>query len=427
MSVKNYKTVIPIFKLKVFRLNSTSFYIARRIAFGGRASFSSFIIKIAIAAVALSLAVMIISTAIIAGFKKEISDKIFGFWGHIRITNFQSNTSFENTSPIDKRQVFFPYKNDIEGVKSIQTFATKPAILMSDSNIEGIVLKGVGSDMDWSFFKKYLTEGDIFAVSDTGKVNSILISDYTARRLQVKSGDMLLVNFVQEQMRYRKLKVSGIYKTGLQDYDMQFALIDIGHIQHLNDWNREQVGGFSVWVDNVDSIDAVNEHLYHNVLGASLNSNSIRDLLTNIFDWIQLQQTNERIILALMILVAIINMSSALLILILERTNMIGILKALGADNQKIRRIFLYTASLIIGNGMLLGNALALLLYYIQQHFHIITLPEESYYLSVVPLLLEWKTLLLLNAGTFAICWAALILPTYLASRISIIKAIRFE
>ncbi|MEZ4914435.1 MAG: FtsX-like permease family protein [Chitinophagales bacterium] len=404
------------------------FWIAKRIAFSKNSSFSAFIIKVAVLAIALSLGVMIVSNSIINGFKKEIEEKVFGFWGHIRISSFEDKYAYDNSSPVSVRQDFYPNLPQMDDeVASIQVFATKPAILMTGEQIEGIVLKGIGTDVDWSFFRQYLVEGTTFMPSDTSASNDMLISTYTAKRLGLKVDDKVLVYFVQQQSRYRKLRVAGIYNTGLVDYDAQFALIDIAHIRKLNNWKNDEVGGFSVWLKSIHHLEEANQRIYHQYIGSELNANTIRDILPNIFDWLALQQTNERIITILMIFVAVINIISALLILILERTNMIGILKALGANNWFIRKIFLSQAAYIILTGLFWGNVVALAICYLQQHFQWLKLPEESYYISIVPIEIDYFTLVLLNVGVFVVAIISLILPTIIVSNIRPIEAIRFE
>jgi len=370
---------------------------------------------------------MLISTAMVIGFKKEISRKVFGFNGHINITSFDANSSFEDLAPISKDDNFYAYLDTLDGIKNVQVFAHKIGVLKKDESIEGIVLKGVGSDFDWSYFQDYLVEGQAFEVQDSTRINDILVSRYTADRLQLEVNEEILIYFVQQRIRYRKFKVVGIYKTGLEEFDERFALVDIGHIQRLNKWAKDQVGGCTVILDNPDDLEKMNEYIYYQVLGPELRSTTMKQANPGIFEWLELQNMNEIIILTLMVIVATINMVSALLILILERTNMIGILKALGANNQSIRWIFLYNAAYIIGIGLIIGNIIGLGFCATQYYFEFITLPEESYYLSVAPIDFNWLNVLLINLGTFLISLLALIIPSYLVSFIDPIKAIRFE
>ncbi|OWY24141.1 ABC transporter permease [Sphingobacteriales bacterium UPWRP_1] len=406
---------------------NVAWFITRRIAFGKGRSFSGFIITIAVAAVALSVAVMLITTATVNGFQNQISRKIFGFWGHIHISKFDLNQSYEDIHPVSIYQSFYPALDTVPGIKHIQVYAHKAGIIKTDTEIEGIVLKGIGVDFDWTFFKEYLTEGNIISVSDTAKSNEILISQTTARRLKLKTGDKLAVYFVQDPPLVRKFTISGIYKTGLEEYDEKYALIDIRHIQKLNKWENDEVGGFEVFLNHTEDLQYFSDLIYYQIAGQDLQSQNIREINPNIFEWLQLQDMNERVILALMTIVAIINMITALLILILERTNMIGILKALGATNWSIRRIFLYNAMYIVGWGLIIGNVLGLGICILQQRFGFITLPEESYYVSVAPIDLNPLTIVVLNVATMVICLFALVWPSYLVTAINPIKAIRFK
>lgn len=406
---------------------NTAWFITRRIAFGKRRSFSGFIITIAVAAVALSVAVMLITTATVNGFQNHISRKIFGFWGHIHISKYSLNSSYEDLFPVTIHQSFYPAIDTINGVKHIQVYAHKAGIIKTNDDIEGIVLKGVSTDFDWGFFNEYLVEGKVFELSDTSKSNDILISQTTAKRLHLNAGDGLAIYFVQNPPLVRKFNISGIYKTGLEEYDEKYALIDIKHIQKLNNWEEDQVGGFEVFLDRMEDLPFFSDLIYYEIVGQDLYSQTIKEINPNIFEWLALQDMNEQVILCLMALVAIINMITALLILILERTNMIGILKALGASGWEIRKIFLFNAAYIIGWGLFIGNVLGLSICFLQHKFGFIKLPEESYYISVAPIDIDPITVATLNAGTMMICLIALIWPSYLATTINPIKAIRFK
>ena len=401
------------------------YFVARRIAQSKGKSFSRFIVRLAIIAIALSLAVMIITTAIVTGFKKEISEKMFGFWGHIHINHLEANRSYQEV-PVNKQQNFYPSIDTLKEIRHIQVFAKKAGIIKTDTEMEGIVLKGIGSDFDWRFFERYLVAGSAFSLSDTSISKYILISQATASRLNFKVGDDVVVYFSQKPTRVRKFEVGGVYKTGLEEFDRMFALVDIGHIQKLNNWARNQVGGFEIFIHDVNQLDEIGDFIYYSVLDPSLYAQTIKEMQPAIFDWLGLQDINTQFILRLMVLVAAINMITALLILILERTNMIGILKALGAKSWSIRKIFLYNAAYIIGIGLFWGNVLGIGLCLIQQYFHLIKLPEASYYISVAPINLDMFFILGLNVGTLIICLLLLLLPSYLVTRINPIKAIRW-
>jgi len=308
----------------------------------------------------------------------------------------------------------------------VQAYANKAGIIKFNEQIEGIILKGVAPDFNWQFFREYLVAGEIFQVTDTSAKDQVVISRYTADRLHLEVGDPFLVYFIQDPPRVRKLTISGIYDSGLGEFDKFYALVDIGHIRDLNGWEEDQVGGFEVFIDDVEQLQQRSDDVYK-AIGPDLYAESIQNKIPNIFDWLQLQNTNEVVILVLMVLVASINMISVLLILILERTNMIGILKAFGATNWTIRKVFILNAAYIIGLGLVWGNVLGLGICFIQDYFEVITLPQKSYYVSVAPIYINPLNILLVNAGTLVICTLSIVMPTYLVSRINPIKAIRFS
>ncbi len=421
-------------------------------AASGQQSFSRLIIRIAIIAVALSVSVMIISTSLIRGFKNEISSKIFGFWGHIHIMDTRANNSME-AYPVDIDQVFYPYLDTISkvtyldnpsflgytfydrivekqtnaGISHIQVFATLPGVIRSKDEIEGIILKGIGKDYNWENLNAYLKEGRKLDLSD-GISKEILISRQTANRLSLEVDDRLVVHFIKNNDQIQKrFTVAGIYKTGLEEYDLKFAIVDIRILQQLLGWDEDQVGGFEVFIEDIDDLDQINEHIYIEEIPNDLYSQTIRDKSPSIFEWLELQDINEIVILSLMILVSIINMITTLMILILERTNMIGTLKALGYTNLGIRKIFLYYATYIICIGLFWGNLIGISICAIQDYFKIIKLSEADYYLSYAPIEFNWLSILALNLGTLIITLIFLIIPSYLVTRISPVEAIRFK
>ncbi|MCC6281151.1 MAG: ABC transporter permease [Saprospiraceae bacterium] len=428
------------------------FFIARRIAFSSGKSFSKVILRIAIAAVALSVAVMIASTALIAGFKTEISKKIFEFWGHIHISDTGYALSYE-PQPIDRQQTFYPSLDTLQhivyteqetflgyetgrevektsrgGIRHIQVFAHKPGIIRTKTDLEGILLKGVSNDFDWGNLKPYLVAGDIINMQDSAPSREIIISQQTADRLQVGVGDKFIVHFVKEREQLRRLfQICGIYKTGLEEYDRKFAICDIRQTQNLLGWNENQVAGFEIWLDDLHDLDLYNEYIYNEVLPADLLSVSIRDKFPAIFEWLQLQDYNEVVIISLMLAVAIINMITALMVLLLEHTSLIGILKALGESNGRIRQIFLYYASVITMTGMFWGNLIGLGFCYLEDKFHFIHLNEADYYLSYAPVRLNWAAIIGVNVGTLVITVVFLVLPALWISTIAPVRAIRFR
>jgi len=429
------------------------FFIARRIARAGKRNFSRFILRIAVVAVALSVAVMVATTALIAGFKAEISRKIFGFWGHIHISDTAYSLSFE-PKPIEQNQAFYPALDTVRairyqepetilgfetgretagmsngGIRHIQVFTHKPGIIRTKSAMEGILLKGIGSDFDWANLQPYLLPGGRpLGLNDSMPSRDIIISQQTANRLQVGVGDKFVVHFVKDNDQIRRMfQVCALYKTGLEEYDRKFALCDIRVVQDLLGWNHHQVAGFEVWLDDIHDLDLYNEFIYDEVLPSELLSVSIRDKFPAIFEWLQLQDYNEVVILALMLAVAIVNMITALLVLVLERTNMIGVLKALGETNGRIRQIFLYHAAVITLTGMFWGNLIGVGFCILQDRFHLIRLNEADYYLSYAPVQLNWFPWLLINLGTLVVTLVFLVLPSLAVSKISPVRAIRFE
>jgi lipoprotein-releasing system permease protein len=389
-------------------------------------------VRISTIAVALSLAVMILSVAIITGFKKEIREKTIGFGSHIQILNLDSNSSFE-TRPIDSEQDFLPELRAMKSVKHIQVFAIKPGIIKTDNDIQGVVLKGVGNDFDWSFFEKVLLEGDILSVSDSTISNGAIISKTTAKKLQLKLGDKFDMFFVQTPPRVRRFTVNGIFDTQMAEFDKLFVLADIRHIQRLNDWSPTQVTGFEVMINNFDRLDHIALDVEEVVAfkffedGSRLRVQNIKEKYPQIFDWLGLQDLNVIILLILMLAVAGINMISGLLIIVLERTNMIGILKALGAENGLIRRIFIIQSGHIILKGLFWGNLAGLSIAFLQLKFGIVKLDEANYYLALVPININLIHILLLNAGTFLVTLTMLLVPSMVISRISPEKTIKFE
>ncbi len=398
---------------------------------------------------------MIIATAMVNGFQKEIRNKVLSFWSHLEIVPFSLTNSLQDEG-IYKYQDFYKDSTLIPQARHIQVTALKAGLLKTNEDFEGIVLKGTGSDFEWDNFLPYLKAGDRMHPGDAGSQRDILISKTTADRLNLKINDKLVVAFMGRSVRNRPFVVKGIYETGLEDFDRRYALVDIGLIQELNNWGTDTVGGFEVFLKEKelfksrwkayyfmlfgglmnkehaeemrkDPIEEIGEKVYAQVNNPRLDVQTIKSINPGIFDWLDLQTMNELIILTLMVVVAAINMITALLILILERTNMIGIMKALGAGNLSIRRIFIYYSAVIIGIGLLAGNVFGIGLCLLQKHFHLLKLPQESYYLSYAPIDMNWSWILALNLATILITLVLLIIPSTLVSRISPVKAIRFE
>ncbi|MBK5286029.1 MAG: ABC transporter permease [Bacteroidia bacterium] len=401
--------------------------IASRILRKGGQSHNSTrpIIRIALTGIALGMAVMITAVAVVTGFQREIREKIIGFGSHIQITSFDMNNSFES-SPISKQQSFYPSLDTVQGIKHIQVFATKAGIIKTGTEIQGVMLKGVGSDYDWTYFRNKILSGKILSLNDSAKSDDILISKKISQRLELKVGDKLIMHFIQQPPRYRKFLVAGIYETGLEEFDNLFVFCDIGHIRKLSDWADDQIGGFEIQVDDFNNLDKTGEKVYETI-GHDLNARTIKEIYPQIFDWLGLQDVNTAIIIALMIIVAGINMISALLIIMLERTNMIGMLKAMGTSDGTLIKIFISVSSKLIGKGMLLGNIFGIGLCLIQKQWEIIGLNQESYYINHVPIHLAVWDILFLNTGTFIVCTVMMILPTMIISGINPVMAIRFR
>lgn len=413
------------------------YFIAKRITFSAenKTGISNSVLKIAISAVAVGMTVMIITISIITGFKNEIYRKIIGFRSHISIKNRDMNITFE-TMPIAKKQDFYPNIVKEKGIKHIQVYATKPGIIKTKNEIQGIVLKGVDTDFDWSFFEESLVAGELFIVKENQKSNKIIISKRFSDLLEIEINDKLTVYFVQNPPRIRIFTVSGIFSTGMEELDKTFAICDIKHIQSLNNWNKkskELVSGFEIFIDDFDELDKISKNLKDSLSGM-LNENGTMLEVSNfkqqypaIINWLSLSDLNVKVILALMIIVAMLNMISGLLIIILERTNMIGILKALGTENFKIQKIFIYSGIHLIGKGLIWGNIIGVSILLIQKYFGIIPLDPKIYYVSTVPVNLNIIYLFLLNFGTLIITGLSLLFPVMLISKINPANAIKFN
>jgi lipoprotein-releasing system permease protein len=411
------------------------YFIAHRLIKGRRegTSFSRPINVIAIVGIAMGLAVMILAVAILTGFKRQIREKVVGFGSHIQIMNFDSNISFE-TTPISDTQAFIYKIKQIPGIEHIEVFATKAGIIRTNEDIQGVVLNGIGSDFDWSYFKSNMVDGSVFMAADTGSPsNNVIISKKIANMLKLKTGDSFSMLFIQDPPRQRKFTISGIYETSLEEFDKMYVFCDIGHIKRLNGWRDDQVSGFEVFINDFDKLDEMTSEV-RDAIGYKITEEDTKFKVTNIrirypqiFDWLNFQDINVIIIILLMLIVAGFNMISGLLILILEKTNMIGVLKSLGAEDITIRRVFLYQAAYLIGKGLFWGNFIGIGLAYLQLKTGLITLDPTSYYIKTVPVNLELSHILLLNAGTMTAIILMLLVPSQLISRITPVKAIRYD
>lgn len=415
---------------------NTERFIANRIlkGSGNDNRLSKPIVQISIVGIALGLAVMILTVSIVTGFQNEIRNKLIGFGSHIQILNYDNNSSDEQQS-INADQPFLSELKQHPEINNIQVFANKSGIIKTKTDNEGVVIKGVGADYNWQFIKDNLKEGEVFSVSDTGVSKSIVISKYLANKLEIKVNEKMSIYFLtkktdssyaQYQQRVKVFYVSGIYETGFEDFDKNIVLVDIHQIQKLNYWNNNQIGGFEIQLNNYNKVDEIGTEVNY-LIGQDLIAQTVKERHPSIFSWLDLQDMNAIIVIALMILVAGINMISALLILILERTNMIGILKALGASNGSIQKIFLINATHLIGKGLLWGNVIGLSIALIQQHYGIFKLDQTAYYVSVIPININPLHIILLNVGTLVCCILMLIVPSFIISKITPVKAIRFS
>ena len=403
-------------------------FITRHILSKGKENLSAPAIRIAIVSISLGLIVMILSIAILTGFQKEIRDKVSGFASHITITSYDFNKSLEST-PVLINQSFYPHLDTVQGVDHIQVFATKGGIIKTKDQIEGVILKGVGRDFKWDILEGWITEGRIPVYTDSVRSLEIVMSATIADKMNFVLGDDVRMYFVtngESQPRGRKFQIAGIYSSGMEEFDAQFIYGDIRQIQRLNKWSEDMVSGFEVLVDDFDKVEEIGEEV-KSVIGYHLKSETVNQTEEQILSWLELQDMNVVVIIVLMMLVAGFSVISALLILILEKTNMIGILKALGTMNASIRKIFIYNAIYIIGIGMFWGNVIGLSLCLLQSYFGLLPLPEESYYLSTVPIHFPWTQIIILNVGTLIFCTLMLIIPSYVITRIMPVKAIRFK
>ena len=408
------------------------YFIAKRLISSKdrKSSISAPIIKIAIAAIAIGMVMMIVSVATGIGLQQKIQQKVAAFNGHIVISNFDDNASQVSLEPISITQDFYPKFKNITEIKHVQAVASKAGIIRTANSFEGIILKGVGKDYQWDNIKEYLTVGRLPDFSQ--KLNAeVLISQFLANRLNLKLGDNFNAFFIKENAEsklpnLRIFKIVGIYNSGFQEFDSAYIIGDIRHIQRINKWQPNQIGAFEVFIDNFGELKNKGQEVYEKI-DSSLNTKTIQEKYAYIFEWLQLFDFNIIVILTVMVIVATINMVVALLVLILERTQMIGVLKSIGANNWQIRKIFLYNAFYLIVKGLFWGNFIGIGLVLVQKYFGVVQLNPENYYVNQAPVYLNWMYILLLNLGTIIICLLVLLVPSYIITKISPVKAIRFD
>ncbi len=408
------------------------YFIAKRLIRGKehKISISAPIIKIAIAAIAISVFMMLIAIATGVGLKHKIREKVAAFNGHIQIYNYDNNTSDVSVVPVSIEQDFYPEFTSVDGISHVQAVATKGGIIRTEDTFEGFIAKGVGSDYNWEVFKEYLVEGELPDYS--GDLNTeVLLSQLMANRLQLKIGDSFSAFFPKEEdplkPNQRNFKLVGIYDSGFEEIDGTLVFIDIRHIQRMNKWEDTQVGNFEVFLNSFDDIDQKSREIYGKIL-STLDTQTVISKYYKIFEWIGLFDFNIALIIGIMIIVGGINMITALLVLILERTQMIGILKALGSPNWSIRKVFLYNATYLIAVGLFWGNLLGLGFIWIQQKYRLLKFPNpKEYYIEYIPVHIDFSTVIILNTGVLILCLLMLLVPSYIITKINPVKAIKFE
>lgn len=402
-------------------------FIARRIVFSneGKKQLSRPVIRIATLGVMLGVAVMVLAIAIVNGFKQEIREKLIGFNAHIQVSRFDLNFSYE-TTPIRITPSQYQSIRALPEVRHIQRYATKAGILKKGTTLQGVVAKGISSDYDWSFFQNHLTAGTTFTPRDSGASHDIIVSRDLARKMELSVGDSIVMYFIQQPPRARKLRVCGIYETGFAEFDQLYLFCDLAQLRRLNDWKAEESGGLEIYLKDFSTLEPANAKIYE-MIDTDLNARTIQEIYPQIFDWLDLQDINAIIIIVLMIIVSGINMIATLLVILLERVTMIGSFKSMGATNARLRNVFLWVAFYIIGRGLVIGNLVGIGIAMLQQYFHFIPLDQSSYYISYVPVSLSVSHLVLLNLGTLAACISMMIIPALMIGGIRPVQALRYS
>ncbi|MBT9484902.1 FtsX-like permease family protein [Sediminibacterium sp.] len=407
-----------------------SLFIAKRLAFSKQQSFSRFIIRLSVGATTVGIAAMIITLCFVNGFQQTVADKVYSFWGHIRVQHFEPDKSMmAEEVPINRDSTVEKLIDSQKEVTKIQAFATKSAVLEFHKNIEGVLLKGIEANYDSSSIKPFITRGNWIHFSDSSYSKEIMVSEQIANLLNIQLNDTVTVYFVgtnETNTSYRKLVVSGLYKTGIEEYDKVFLLADLKLIARINNWTEDQIGGYEIFIDQEFNKDSVNEQLMSN-LPTEWMSRTVASIYPNIFDWLDIQNMNRNVIFIIMAVVAIINMISCLLILILERTRMIGVFKALGAKDQNIIQIFLYYAAVIALRGIIGGFIIGMGLVLLQQYTGFISLDESSYYVKTAPVQIIWWQIIAVCITTFMVSFVVMLIPALLVKKVNPIKAIQFR
>ncbi|HET9824526.1 MAG TPA: FtsX-like permease family protein [Chitinophagaceae bacterium] len=407
-------------------------FIANRIAFNRQRSFSRFIIRLSIMATIISVAVMIVTLAFTNGFQETVSQKVFSFWGHIRVQYKQPmKSSIAEEEQIEKNDTVARAIRQNPNVISIHPFATKYAILKTKEEMEGVLMKGLDKTYDFNHLKQFLKQGRWLQFNDTTYSREIIISNYTAEELKLKLNDRVVIYFVKPDgsLRPDKLTIVGVYKTGIEDYDKTFAIGDLKLIQRLNGWRQNQIGGYEIFLKDYHDMQKVSDELYFNIekFPTEWDTRTIKDLYPNIFDWLSMQDVTRNVLIGFMIVVAVINLITCLIILVLERIRMVGVLKALGARNWTVQRIFLQHSTIITIVGIALGTAVGLGICWLQQSTGFIKLKEEAYYMSEAAVKIVWWQVALICAATLLISFLVLMIPSLIVRRVRPVKAIQFR
>ncbi len=405
-------------------------FLAKRIAFNNQRSFSRFIIRLATAATALSVAAMIITLAFVNGFQYAISNKIFNFWGHLRVQEYEPDKSYiAEETPWPPNDTTLQILHIFPQIKQVQAFATKSAVVENNKEIEGILFKGVESNYNFSNLKSFLKQGQFPAFNDSAYSKDILLSQFIADELKIHLNDSVNVYFINQKegrATVRRLHVCGLFKTGMDEYDKTFAIGDLRLLRRVYNWQHNEIGGYEIFLSDFKKMDTINTQLYE-ILPQAWISRTIKQIYPNIFDWLQIQDVNRTVIFIVMSIVAVINLITCLLILILERTKMVGILKAIGSRDWTIQKIFLYHSTIIAGGGILIGLVFGLGICILQQHTGFIKMDESAYYVSEAPVYIIWWEVVAVCAGTLLVCLIALLLPTLFIKTIRPVKAIQFR
>ncbi|MEQ8517436.1 MAG: FtsX-like permease family protein [Cytophagales bacterium] len=400
-------------------------FIARRINSGKASAFTPIVMRIAIGSVAIGIAIMVLSFCILEGFKSNIKDTILSFTGHMEITRFSLTNIYDNP-PISSNSEIYKNAKSIPNVKDIQKFAYKAGLLKTDNDTKGVIMKGIDRDYNWSRFDKNIKKGKAVYLPDSNYSKEIMISESLSKLLLLDTGEEVLLYFIQEPVRTRKLRISGIYKTGLEDFDDNVIIGDLKLIQRLNNWNDSMVGGFELFISEYDNLDQTSEEVFE-LIDYSMQIELVEDKYPQIFEWMSLLNRNVALIIGIILVVATFNMIATLIVLIMERTNMIGVLKALGAQDSNVKRIFINNGLIIMTKGLFYGNSIALILAALQFYFEVIPLNADNYYMDAVPIQFVWPYIIGVNLLSALIIGIFLWIPVEIISRIKPVNAIKFS